>query len=41
VKEPSVLQRGMSVDEQDYEGVASVVEKAEGAEEKKGVPIRQ
>ncbi|TKA44897.1 hypothetical protein B0A54_03188 [Friedmanniomyces endolithicus] len=40
VKEPSVLQRGMSVDEQDSEGVASVVEKA-GEEEKKGVPIRQ
>ncbi len=41
VKEPSVLQRGMSVDEQDPEGVASSVEKAAGEEEKKGVPIRQ
>ncbi|KAK1057309.1 hypothetical protein LTR33_013676 [Friedmanniomyces endolithicus] len=41
VKEPSVLQRGMSVDEQDPEGVASSVEKAAGEEEKKGVRIRQ
>ncbi|KAK3074729.1 hypothetical protein LTR53_002604 [Teratosphaeriaceae sp. CCFEE 6253] len=38
VKEPSVLQRGMSVDEQDPEAVASQVEQAA---EKKGVPIRQ
>ena len=38
VKEPSVLQRGMSVDEQEPEQVASEVEKAV---EGKGVPIRQ
>jgi len=38
VKEPSVLQRGMSVDEQDPEAVASQVE---SAAEEKGVPIRQ
>ncbi|TKA70396.1 hypothetical protein B0A55_05609 [Friedmanniomyces simplex] len=40
VKEPSVLQRGMSVDEQDPEGVAGEVEKAAAREEKGGVPIR-
>ncbi|KAK4901865.1 hypothetical protein LTR27_001639 [Elasticomyces elasticus] len=38
VKEPSVLQRGMSVDEQDPESISSQVEKAV---EEKGVPIRQ
>ncbi|TKA27212.1 hypothetical protein B0A50_04549 [Salinomyces thailandicus] len=38
VKEPSVLQRGMSVDEQESEGVAKAVEQAA---EEKGVPIRQ
>ncbi|KAK5112198.1 hypothetical protein LTR85_011631 [Meristemomyces frigidus] len=38
VKEPSVLQRGMSVDEQDGEGIAAEVEKAMA---EKGVPIRQ
>lgn len=38
VKEPSVLQRGMSVDEQDGEGIAEAVQKAA---EEKGMPIRQ
>lgn len=38
VKEPSVLQRGMSVDEQDPEGVATELEKQA---EEKGMPIRQ
>ena len=40
VKEPSILQRGMSVDEQDGAGDgAAPVERA--VEEEKGVPIRQ
>jgi len=38
VKEPSVLQRGMSVDEQEGGEVATALEKAAEA---KGVPIRQ
>ncbi|KAI7237770.1 hypothetical protein KC330_g3021, partial [Hortaea werneckii] len=38
VKEPSILQRGMSVDEQESEAVAKQVE---NATEEKGVPIGQ
>ncbi|RMY80207.1 hypothetical protein D0864_08770 [Hortaea werneckii] len=38
VKEPSILQRGMSVDEQESEAVAKQVE---NATEEKGVPISQ
>lgn len=42
VKEPSVLQRGMSVDEQDGSEVSNEVGQAEAeSEDTKGVPIRQ
>ena len=37
VKESSILQRGMSVDEQDADEIAKEVEKAT---EEKGMPIR-
>ena len=39
VKEPSVLQRGMSVDEQDGEEIAKHVARSSGSDSK-GVPIR-
>ncbi|KAK5116704.1 hypothetical protein LTR62_007378 [Meristemomyces frigidus] len=41
VKEPSVLQRGMSVDEQEPEEVAGKVERGVEGAKGKGVPIRQ
>lgn len=39
VKEPSVLARGVSVDEQDLDDIENPDEV--GGEEKKGMPIRQ
>lgn len=40
VKESSILQRGMSVDEQDAGDIAKELEKKEEEEGQKGVPIR-
>ena len=41
VKEASILQRGMSVDEQDGEEIAKEAKEAAEAGEEKGIPIRK